>query len=128
MSFLTAKIELEQYFAANYSGTPVEYENAPLSDFSNLTEWVRFITTSASASQMSFGLVAYRYTGVIAAQIFIKPDIGSRRAYEISDLISNVFKSKVIGSYVFKVPEAIVVGESEGWYQVNLIIPFWRQE
>jgi len=127
MSFASAKVEVEQYVEANFTATPIEFENASI-DFEGLSEWVRVGFQSSGAKRITIGIESYRYYGLLIFQIFTKPDVGAGRSAVIADLLSTLFRSKVLGTFHFQVPEAVSVGESDGWYQTNLIIPNYRQE
>ena len=93
------------------------------------TEWVRVSSQISSARQITMGSnTIYRYRGVCYVQIFVSPDSGSGRAMEIVDFVSNLIRSKTINGVTFNTPRANKVGVKDGWYQVNVLTEFYRED
>jgi hypothetical protein len=127
MSFLTQKSTLESFIQANLVGTNVVFENQ--SQGNKVSEWVRVNILNPDSRQISLGNNPYfRYLGLLIFQIFIKPNVGSGRAMEIADQITALFRGKTISGMTFKPPVINPVGESGGWYQVNVSVNFSREE
>jgi hypothetical protein len=129
MGFQAAKAEIETLFKNNWTYTEIAYEGVPFDD-RLLDEWVRISIADAGGKQASCGIqnVMFRYVGNLFVQIFIKNDKGSGRAMELADLVTPIFRSKIVNGIHYGVPEAIKVGPSEAWFQVNVSCEFYREE
>lgn len=128
MSFLTEKSTIEQFFKLNFTEALIKYENDEMNDDS-VNEWVRISIQNSKSFQASLGSnPLFRYIGVVFVQIFTKLDIGSGRAIEIADNLTQLFRAKRIGDIVFKVPSLQKIGVSNDWYQVNVSVEFFREE
>lgn len=129
MSYLDQKIAIETLFETEWDDeTLVIYENVEFSG--GVEEWVRLSIKNSDAFQASLGKDnhSYRYVGVVFVQIFTKPNIGARRAMELADKVSSIFKSKTVSGITFKVPLAKPVVSFQEWYQINVTVEFFRGE
>lgn len=127
MTFKTQKSQLETYIKNNLTGTNIVFENQ--SQDNKVSEWVRVNILNPASNQVSLGNTPYyRYVGLLIFQIFIKPNTGSGRAMEIADQITSLFRGLTISGMTFKPPVVDPVGESGGWYQVNVSTQFSREE
>lgn len=127
MSFVAQKSALESFIQTNLTGTNLVFENQ--SQGNKVTEWVRVNILNPDNRQISLGSNPYfRYLGLLIFQIFIKPNTGSGRAMEIADQITTLFRGQTISGMTFKPPVIDPVGESGGWYQINVSAHFSREE
>ena len=111
--------------------SPVQYENLPYTPETG-TKWVRFTVISGEANQASIGAPGqnyYRYTGTVQIQCFAPLNMGAAGAKELADKAIGIFHNKIQSGYVFRAGYAVTVNNStaSGWYQVNAIIPYWRE-
>jgi hypothetical protein len=128
MSYAAELTAIESEFATNWPHTEVAYQNVNFNPEA-LDEWVRISALPASANQISMGSNPYfRYRGLVAVQIFTKPGMGSLRSSQLADYVTAVFRSKNIGGIQFGVPAATRIGTVNGWYQVNVNCPYYREE
>lgn len=127
MSYILEKSTIEQFLNSNFLETLIKYENDEMND--EVNEWIRVSIQNSKAYQASLGSnPLFRYVGIMFIQIFTKLDIGSGRAVEIADVLTQLFRAKRIGDIVFKVPSLQKIGVSNGWYQVNVSVEFFREE
>lgn len=127
MSFAAQKQSIEAHVIANLTGIDLVFENQ--SQGNKVSEWIRVNILNTDGKQISLGNNPYyRYTGLVIFQIFIKPNIGSGRISQISDQITQMFRSMKIDGITFNVPILDPVGESGGWYQANVSVKFFREE
>lgn len=127
MSFTQEKLDVETYIAANVTGTSLVFEN--VTHKSGVLDWVRVNILNSNSRQVSMGDAPYfRYRGLLIFQVFTKPNIGSGRSVAIVDQLSSLFRGKRIGTLTFDSPMLEKIGEQDSWYQVNLTIPFSREE
>ncbi len=124
MSYLQEKIDIETYFEANWTETPIVFENKT---YDGATEWVRISIQNGDAFQASMGdSPAFRFIGVVFVQIFTKTDTGSGRALELVDLVDALFRNLVLTNLRFKVPQVKKMGKSGEMYQTNVSTEFYR--
>ena len=110
--------------------SPVQYENLPYTPVTG-TKWVRFTVINGEARQSSIGAPGgnyYRYAGTVQIQCFAPLNMGVAEAKEMADKAISIFMFKQQSGYHFRAGYAVTVQNSiaEGWYQVNAVIPFWR--
>lgn len=111
--------------------SPVQYENLAYTPVTG-TKWVRFTVVNGEANQASIGAPGsnyYRYTGTVQIQCFAPLNMGAAGAREMADKAIEIFHNKVSAGYIFRAGYAVTVPNSatDGWYQVNAIIPYWRE-
>ena len=111
--------------------SPVQYENLAYTPVTG-TKWVRFTVINGEANQASIGAPGsnyYRYTGTVQIQCFAPLNMGAAGAKELADKAIGIFHNKVSAGYIFRAGYAVTVPNSatDGWYQVNAIIPYWRE-
>jgi hypothetical protein len=118
---------LDGIFINFAGGIVVRHENENYDG--EATEWVRISSQTAKGSQISLGSnPLHRYKGVFFVQIFVLPDSGSGRAAEIVDAITTLIRGKTISGITFKVPTSHKIGVKDGWYQVNVLTEFYRED
>ena len=110
--------------------SPVQYENLAYTPVPG-TKWARFTVSGGESQQASIGAPGnncYRYTGSIQIQCFAPLNMGVAEAKEMADKAISIFMFKQQSGYHFRAGYAVTVQNSiaEGWYQVNAVIPFWR--
>ena len=128
MSFVLEQSSIEIEFSNNWPHTQIARDNVSFSP-QGLDEWVRFSDLNADAKQASLGNnPLFRYRGMVVIQIFTKVNSGAARALELSDYVTGIFRSKKIGDVQFQVPAVTRIGPRDGWYQVNVDCPYYRDE
>ena len=70
----------------------------------------------------------YRYYAFIVTQVFVTPNSGSRRAYELADLAADIWRAISFDFITIQNPTIKEVGVVDGWYQLDLINPYYRNE
>lgn len=120
---------LESRFASNWTETSIKWNNVHF-DVSGVTEFVTITLIPYDSEQAQIGNFQdlYRYYSIISTQIFTLPNIGSKRAYDLADLASDIWRTNSIGFLTIESPELIEMGVVEGWFQLNLLHPYYRNE
>jgi hypothetical protein len=122
---------ITSHFASAFSLCGVEYQNVRL-DKDSLTEWVRISVKPYDPKLINLKKGIMR-RGAVYIQAFVKPDIGSGRAFELACSAAEIFENKFIGLIEFDAAETIDVGLSasgtalsseSGWYQVNAVLDY----
>lgn len=146
MSFVTEVQTIQARFATNwptYVGgspsnplVPVAYENMKFTppEQSGPSEgcWVRLTVRSGDSVQVSFGggdKGRHRAVGLIIIQCFVPEGKGELRARELADYAASIFRNAAMPNGITaKSPRVSYQGNSGGYYQLNLEVPYWRDE
>lgn len=127
MAFDAIRAAIEDHFSTNYSTTVVAYDNVPFTP--PATSHVRLFILDGGGSQVDMGAApSYRYTGVVEVQVFVPSDSGSGPAMQLADEVATLFRGRTLGGVVCRTPYATRVGQRDGWYQVNVTVPFYFDE
>jgi hypothetical protein len=120
---------LESRFAGRWTATPIKWANVHF-DTSAVTEFVTLTLIPYDSEQAQIGNFQdlYRYYSIISTQIFTLPNIGSKRAYDLADLASDIWRTNGIEYLVIESPELVEMGVVEGWFQLNLLNPYYRNQ
>lgn len=129
MNFEQERQALETRFSTLWVDTPIKWPNVHFKT-SGLDEFVSLTIVHNDAEQAQQGnlIHLYRYYAFISTQIFVRPNRGSRRAYALADKAVEIWKTRTIEFLHIGVPELVEVGVLEGWFQLNVIHPFYRNE
>lgn len=130
MSYLQEKVDIETFFAGQWSHTPYVFDNCMSMEDD---EWVRLSIQHGDSFQASMGdNPAFRHIGVVFVQIYTKPNTGSGRAMELADLVDQMFRNLVLTNLRFKVPQVrhihnnSRINQRPEWLQVNVSTEFYR--
>lgn len=127
MDYATFNLTVETHIDANYSETEVKYANAPVPS-SVTKEYVTATIILEQGLPRAMGSVAeWRQWGHVAFQIFIPPNQGSRRAWQIADIILPMISNQTIGDGQFLQAYAQEAGARDGYFQVNVWARFYRR-
>ena len=130
MSLTSVKTMLESKFNTDWADTTVvSWDNVEFKA-TEVEEWVRFTVIPGDEFQASAGgsVNTFRLHGVVAVQIFVVPNSGAKRATELADIVSNIWRAVIVGSAVFKAPKIKNIGLNRGWDQINVMIEFHSDE
>ena len=127
MTFDTERQSIETRFQDNWTETEVKYANVKFSSKTE-QEWVALNIIPDMAKEQSLGTdpVQYRYWGDIVVQIFVKPNSGAARALQLAELVADIFRSAKFDNITVNTPRVAIVGVNDGWYQVDVISPYYR--
>lgn len=92
------------------------------------TEWIRLTIQPAKGEVRTLGDLTFRYNSILYVQVFVSPDSGSGRSMELVSEITNLLRAKTINGLTFKVPTYQDVGTKNGWYQINVLTEFYRED
>lgn len=133
MSFNDTQTAIEARFKDSWNDlAPVRWENL---EFNTLEyeEYVALSSVEADGQQITTGSVNYivRYAGQIVLQIFRKEGTGTGRTGELADAFGDIFRRAQFefgdsGLISCQIPNKLPVGPSDGWYQTNIRVPYYR--
>ncbi|HHT0431211.1 TPA: phage tail terminator-like protein [Raoultella ornithinolytica] len=103
----------------------VDYPNGPLFDPSDRNIWARFtnISGQAGATEIGAGPVVQR-TGVLIIQLFVPVGAGTLLISQAADKLTELFEFQDDGRLSYFAVSAVPAGETDGWSQLNLQIPY----
>jgi hypothetical protein len=125
MSYEAERLSIETKLDDNWMTTPIAYENVSFNPPSN-SPWIRLFIINGDSGYNT--LNSFRYVGVVTIQVFTPQNGGTNTARKYADTISAIFRGKEFDGLIFRASTVKSVGISDGWYQVNVTIPFWRDE
>lgn len=129
MGYATERQTIETRFNTQWaSASPIAWDNVSYTPTTG-TSWVRFSILSGAAFQASLETTPkYRHTGIIDIGIFTPEDGGTQTARTLADTAAAVFRGWSSGGIVCRAPYITRIGQSDGWYQLNVTVPFYRDE
>ncbi|WP_312838464.1 phage tail terminator-like protein [Pantoea piersonii] len=103
----------------------VSYPNGPTFDPSGKSIWARLtnIPGMASANEIGAGPVVQR-TGIAVIQIFVPAGSGSLLITQTADKLRELFEFETDGRLDYFAVSASDAGETDGWAQMNIQIPY----
>ena len=127
---------IEARVASLWSSPPsVYFEEQPRPD--GASEFLAVFVRPGRGAHLYLGQPAYRYAGVVIAQVFVKPETGTRRARELGDLFAALWYNAnpkhpisltdgTAGTLRFKAPHVGDIARRDGWLQLNVSVAFER--
>lgn len=103
----------------------VDYPNGPVFDPSGRSIWARLtnISGQAGATEIGAGPVVHR-TGVLIIQLFVPAGSGTLMTTQTADKLTELFEFQDDGRLSYFAVSAVPAGETDGWSQLNLQIPY----
>ncbi|MAL98266.1 MAG: hypothetical protein CL583_07415 [Alteromonadaceae bacterium] len=129
MTFNEIRIAITSRMAA-WSDAPVAYDGSPTSEAvtqaqGNKTPWTRLTIQHGASFTAGIGVNPHvRHTGLIVVQIFAAPNAGTRTGMELADSIAAHMQYYTSGHLETLAASLFRVGEVNGYFQLNLSIPF----
>lgn len=119
---------IEARIAANWTSTPVTYDNLDYAPAQGAS-WVRVTILDGAGNRISLGasganVALTRFVGVVVVSIFTPGAIGTATARAYADTLDTLFRDVSADGIIYGTPYLTAVGRSEGWYQLNITIPF----
>lgn len=103
----------------------VRYPNDKTYDPSEKAIWARLtnLPGMAGSNEIGNGPVVHR-TGIAVIQLFVPAGSGSLLITKTADQLRELFEFKTDGRLDFFAVSAVDAGETDGWAQYNLQIPY----
>ena len=103
----------------------VTYSNDPTFDPTGKSIWARLsnLPGMAAAVEIGNGPVTHR-SGIIIIQLFVPVGSRSLLITETADKLRELFEWKTDGALDYFAVSAVDAGETDGWSQMNLQIPY----
>jgi len=126
MSFVNERLAIENRLEEYWNITPIAWANVDF-DVPNNNDWIKLSILNGKSSYRAINYKK-RHTGVISIQVFTPVNTGANKVREYSDTIASIFDSKKFNGVVCDVASIATIGADDRFYQVNVTIPYWRDE
>lgn len=133
MSYESVRKEVQKHFYDNFTGVAsdkIAWDNVSYSPIEGQA-WVRFSVQNNLSNFVSVGgpNVKVRKYGIVFVQVFTPEGNGTLLSDQIVDNVVNSLEAEQLTSG-FTLQESSVqnIGNSNGWYQVNVSTPFYYDE
>jgi len=126
---------LQDYVSAQTPVIPVAWPNRAFDQTQGQT-WLRFTVIDVTGAQIEMGSVnnTHRAYGSLILQIFTPADSGDGAGLVLGDAIGKLYRQKALnfpdasGHVRMRDPVLKTIGRADGFWQVNLVIPFHRDD
>lgn len=129
MSFENECALIETRFASSWAtATPIDWDNVPYRPVAGAS-FVRIRVINGFSTQASIGYSAlFRSDGIISIGIFTPQNVGRKAADDYADRACAVFRRWSSSGLTCRAPYVTRVGEDDGWFHVNVTVPYFRDE
>jgi hypothetical protein len=130
MSFADTRAAFEARLAANWSTTPITWENVEPPE--RTSAYIAPFLLDGEANQVSLGTSPrHRHAGVFVMQIFVPEASGTQTARAYADTLAAVFRGQQFsagssGLITCRSPSLRSIGARGGWCQFNVVVPWHR--
>jgi hypothetical protein len=131
MSYSSAHSSIRTRFADEWAiaqpTIPVAYPNVAFTP-PVAAPWVQISIADAESKQVSLGAAEnfHRHNGVLTVEVFVPVATGDTVALTLADDAANIFRSWQSVGLQFRTPSIRTLGSDGTWYQVDVLIEFWR--
>ncbi len=129
MSFEDECEVLETRFGSSWAtATPIDWDNVNYKPVAG-TSFVSFKVLNGFSNQASTGPTpVYRSNGVVDIMICTVLGRGRKTADDYADRAAAIFRGWRSSGLTCRAPYITRIGEHEGWYKINVTVPFFRDE
>lgn len=111
---------------ANYPSVPVFYDNAVRPDLDKLADYLVCEIVFTQSKQADIGpRPLLRSYGDVVLMLGVKVGQGSRASLSRMSFLSDTFRFKQQGGVVFSAPHLLPPLSRNGWFQMELVVPFY---
>jgi hypothetical protein len=127
MSFSTVQRDIELRLQANWATTTIDINpNVDFTQPEHDTAFIRLRVMNEPSRRVNIGQPAcVRNFGMIAINIFVPLNTGNRTGLSYGDTLAELFREVQFNGITTRQPTVSDVGEYEGRYQVNMLVPFY---
>ncbi|RTL04573.1 hypothetical protein EKK58_10255 [Candidatus Dependentiae bacterium] len=129
MNYEQARKAIQGFFSSNFTAlnaNKIAWDNVAFQIPKTKEAWIRFSIQNNISGYKSFGKSKLtRREGIIFIQIFTPENTETLQASQLTDSITSIFETKLLGGVTFQSPDAREAGISEGWFQINISVPFY---
>lgn len=124
MSNATARRDIENRFNDNWATTKIAWDNVHFVPPSG-EAWVAFHVFEDASNRVNIGMPGiHRTSGTIVVNVMVPENTGTNTARGYADTIAAIFRDAVFNGITCREATVTNAGVNEGWYQINVTIPF----
>lgn len=130
MSYAAQRQAIESRFSTLFAGLPsahVVFDNISYTPVQG-TPYVRLSIKSGDSERITIGAREHRNVGLIIAQVFTPFGAGSNAGLVLADEIAAIYRDQEFDGVLCRSASISVVGPTTDWFQINVSIPFKRDE
>jgi hypothetical protein len=130
VSYNDERKQIHERLESQISDIPVSWPNTSFTPEPDVT-WVKCNIVNGDSFQVTIGsgTNAFRHIGLIVIQVFSPLNKGNGEVLALADSIASIFRNWCGTTVSCKAPSVKDIGpDGHGWYQVNVSIPFHRDE
>ena len=90
--------------------------------------WIRLSMQTGEARRITIHTTFYRTRGIIFAQVFTSPSISPMTGKSLADKVADIYRAQQFDGVNCEAPTVKEIGNSNGWIQTNVLIPFYYDE
>lgn len=129
MSYDAERASIEGRLKTNWTSTPIKFENVAYTPAATTVAFIELMIVNSQSIQASIGSPAlYRHPGSISINVRTRLQVGSKQGRVYADTLSGIFRGKEFDGITCRAPKVTRLGEIEGWFVLNVSIPFYRDE
>ena len=129
MSYEQARKDIQGHIATYLTAvdsTKIAWDNVKFNIPTDKSEWCRVSVQNNISNHKSFGPnKRTRREGIIFVQVFCIENTNTLSLNQITDNVVEIFETKLLSGVKFQSPNVNEVGVSDGWFQVNISVPFY---
>ena len=132
MGWASERKAIESRFSTNWTTTPIKYEDVPFPE--TKAAYVEIVIRNGNRSQVTLGVdPTIRSISIIGVNIFVPKNTGTETPKTYADSIATIFDRVQFttddGDLIScQTASAEAVGQSDGWCQFNVTVPYTRDE
>jgi len=124
MSFTDTQKNCEARFYANWTTTPIAWQNVHYDPTAN-TAYVEFQVVEAESEVVALSDLLYRNIGIISINIYVPLNQGLQTAKSYADSIKTIFAGQSFNEITCRAASVTTLGEQDGWFVINVSVPFF---
>ena len=130
MGYEAERQAIESRFTTQWaSATNIAYDNVDYTPTPDQAFVTLRILPDGSVQASLGDSPLFRHPGIIIVGVFVSQGQGTKIARDFADTAMAIFRSAPVFSGILcRAPYMEVIGEKEGWYQIDVIVPFQRDE
>lgn len=129
MSYEQKRKDIQKFFADNFTGVATDkiaWDNVSFDIPKQEEPWVRLSIQNNISDYVSTGPNRRtRRKGLVFVQIFVPENSETLISSQLCDDVVDIFETKLLNGVVFFSPNVREIGNSDGWYQVNISVDFY---
>jgi hypothetical protein len=124
MSFADERKSIENRFKAEWTATPIAFDNVPFNPPFN-SDWVRLNIQNGDSGYRSLES-SIRHTGIINVQIFTPVNKATKTSRQYADIVSDIFSDQRFDDIVTNISSINIIDDDDAWLQTNITTPYYR--